>query len=255
MIVVLIPKGNSGDYRSIGLLEVVWKLIERVLDERMSGIEVHGALHGLRAKRGCNTGIMEAKLVQQLASVEQCPLYGIFIDLRKAYDAMDQERVVSILRDDGVGPKAMRLIIKFWEGADLYCTAGEFYGRLFKAKRGVTQVGPLSPTIFNLMVDAVVRAWLLEVTGSMDILDVRLLLACSYADDGLIVVRDPSLLQRAFDSLYSLFNRVGLKTSTKKTKAMVFLPGRIRTCLSADAHEARMSDLYQDERCGRKVTC
>ena len=40
---------------------------------------------------------MEAKLAQQLAYVEQCPLYGIFLDLRKAYDAMDRERVVSIL--------------------------------------------------------------------------------------------------------------------------------------------------------------
>ena len=49
--VVLIPKGSSGDYRGIGLLEVVWKLIERVVDERLSKIELHDALHGFRAKR------------------------------------------------------------------------------------------------------------------------------------------------------------------------------------------------------------
>ena len=41
IIVVLIPKGNSGDYRGIELLEVIWKLVERILDERMSAIEVH----------------------------------------------------------------------------------------------------------------------------------------------------------------------------------------------------------------------
>ena len=51
-IVVLIPKGNSGDYRGIGLLEVIWKVIERVMDKRMSGIELHDTLHGFRAKRG-----------------------------------------------------------------------------------------------------------------------------------------------------------------------------------------------------------
>ena len=28
MIIVLIPKGASGDFRDIGLLEVIWKLIE-----------------------------------------------------------------------------------------------------------------------------------------------------------------------------------------------------------------------------------
>ena len=51
-IVVLIPKGNSGDYRGIGLLKVIWKVIERVMDKRMSGIESHDTLHGFRAKRG-----------------------------------------------------------------------------------------------------------------------------------------------------------------------------------------------------------
>ena len=42
---------------------------------------------------------MEAKLVQQLAFVKKCALYGIFIDLRKAYDAMDRGRCLEILRD------------------------------------------------------------------------------------------------------------------------------------------------------------
>ena len=42
---------------------------------------------------------MEAKLVQQLAFAEQCPLFGIFIDFRKAYDTMDRGRYLEILRD------------------------------------------------------------------------------------------------------------------------------------------------------------
>ena len=61
-IVVLLPKGG-GDYRGIGLLEVAWKVIEKILDERLKSIPLHDALHGFRQKRGCGTGIMEAKLV------------------------------------------------------------------------------------------------------------------------------------------------------------------------------------------------
>ena len=56
---------------------------------------------------------MEAKLVQQLAFVEQCPLYGLFLGLRKAYDAMDRGRCLQILEDCGVGPKARRLTKTF----------------------------------------------------------------------------------------------------------------------------------------------
>jgi hypothetical protein len=95
----------------------------------------------------------------------------------------------------------------------------------------------------------------MEIYGVMEMLDVRRLLACFHADDGLIVARDPALLQRAFDSLYALFDRVGLKTNTKKIESMVFLPGHIRTCLSSDAYKARMSNLYREERRGRKVSC
>ena len=89
----------------------------------------------------------------------------------------------------------------------------------------------------------------------MDFQDVRRLLAVFYADDGLIAARDPAVLQRAFDSLCSHFDRVGLKTNTTKTEAMVFLPGRIRTCLTAESYEVRMGDLYREERRGRKVSC
>ena len=123
VVVVLIPKGSSGDYHGIGLLEVVWKLIERVVDARPSKIELHDALHGFRATRGCGTGIMEAKQVQQLAYREQCPLFGIFLDLRKTYDAMDRGRCLDILRDSRVGPKTIRILKAFWDKAELACRA------------------------------------------------------------------------------------------------------------------------------------
>ena len=42
-------------------------MLERVLDARLSEVELHDYLHGFRAKRGCGTGIMDAKLLQQLA--------------------------------------------------------------------------------------------------------------------------------------------------------------------------------------------
>ena len=62
---------------------------------------------------------MEAKLVQQLAYIEQSPLYGRFLDLRKAYDAMDRGRCLQILQDCGVGPNARRLVKAFWDNGVL----------------------------------------------------------------------------------------------------------------------------------------
>ena len=44
---------------------------------------------------------------------------------------------------------------------------------------------------------------------------------------------DPEHLQLAFDLLTALIDRVGLKTNTLKTKAMIFLP---RTSLSGEPY-------------------
>ena len=38
--------------------------------------------------------------------------------------------------------------------------AGGYYGEAFKGARGFTQGDPLSPTIFNVVMDAVVRHWI-----------------------------------------------------------------------------------------------
>jgi hypothetical protein len=115
---------------------------------------------------------------------------------------------------------------------------GSYSVHIFKAKRGVTQGGPLLSTIFNLMVDAVGRARLITVTGLMNITNMRLLLLYFYTDNRLIMACNLSLLQQAFNSICGFFGRVGLKTKTKKIEAMVFLLGRISTCLSANAYKA-----------------
>jgi hypothetical protein len=49
-----------------------------------------------------------------------------------------------------------------------------------------------------------------------------------YIAEGLIASRDPVWLQKSFDVLIGLFERIGLFTNAAKTKAMVCIPGRIR---------------------------
>jgi hypothetical protein len=108
MIVVLLPKGG-GNFRGIGLLDPFWKVVEKVMVCRLGSIEFHPCLHGGLPKRGAGMATIEAKLAQQLAWIEQEPLYQVFIDLRKAYDHLDWERCLAIMTRYGVGPKLLHL--------------------------------------------------------------------------------------------------------------------------------------------------
>ena len=52
-----------------------------------------------------------------------------------------------------------RLLREYWNKLTMVARAGGYYGKGFNGERGVTQGDPLSPTIFNVVVDAVVRHW------------------------------------------------------------------------------------------------
>jgi hypothetical protein len=186
------------------------------MDEHMLAIEVHACLHRFRATRGSKTGITEAKLVQQCSFIKQVPLHGIFVDLHKNYNAIGLKRVIDILHNTGVGPKALCFIVKFWERAHFMCQADSCYGLAFMAKRNTTQEAPLPPIIFNLVVDITVCTQLIDTTGTIDITDIRHLLVCFYENDCLSVACNPTLFQQTCNTLADLFNRVGLETKTRR---------------------------------------
>ena len=72
---------------------------------------------------------------------------------------MDRSRSLEILKGYGAGKCVRRLLREYWDKSTMVARAGGYYGTGFKGERGVTQGDPLSPTIFNVVVDAVVRHW------------------------------------------------------------------------------------------------
>jgi len=108
----------------------------------LENISLHYSLHACLAEQGTGTRIIEATLAQQLAHLEQEPIFGVFINLQKAFDAMDRGRYLTILALHGVGPQMLWLIHNFWEMATNICRAKGNYSRPYKAGHGVTKGGP-----------------------------------------------------------------------------------------------------------------
>ena len=109
--------------------------------------------------------------------------------------------------------------------------AGGYYGTSFKGERDVTQGNLLSPTIFSVVVDAVVRHW---VNGLVDEAEAkgetgregRHQLAVFYSNGSMVILSEPAWLQGAFNALVDIFDRVGLLTNVGKTVSMVCYPCR-----------------------------
>ena len=107
---VLIPKdGEPGKHRGIGLLEVVWKVIAKIINKRLlAKIQFHPSVHGFRPKRSTGTAILECKLLMDMAQRSGKPLSQIFLDFAKAYPSLDRSRTLPILEGYGVGPRTVR---------------------------------------------------------------------------------------------------------------------------------------------------
>ena len=93
----------------------------------------------------------------------------------------------------------------------------------------MTQGNPLSPTLFNMVVYAVIHHWVGVVAPTEDDMEVlgltiRDLAEYFYSDNGLVTSTQLERLHRAFDILSGLFGRVGLRMNKRKTVSMACQP-------------------------------
>ena len=164
----MLPKGE-GEFKGIRLVEIIWKVFSLIMNNRLHyDITLHDAPDGCRKSQGIGTDTLEEKLVQQLAGICREPLFQVLLDVRKSYALLDRTRCMKALKGYGLGTKLRRLLQPFWSDKAVVSKAGRFYGRPFKTGRLLKQGYPVSPAVFNIVVEAVVRELLLEVCGPQE---------------------------------------------------------------------------------------
>ena len=140
------------------------------------------------------------------------------------------------------------------------------------------------PTIFNVVVDAVVQHWesLMsegsirdDIRGEKEAQPQRRTLrardegrrlteeglkvqeAILYAEDGMVAYTNPGWLQTAFDTLIGIFDRAGMNMNVRKTVGMVCHPCREAGVRSDEAYTQRMMGAGRryTERHWERVSC
>ena len=77
-------------------------------------MQFHDVLHGFQSVRGMGTASLKAKFLQQLMKMSDEVLYKVFLELRKAYDALVRERCMDILVGYGVIPQKEKISQQYW---------------------------------------------------------------------------------------------------------------------------------------------
>ena len=96
-------------------------------------------------------------------------LHATLFDLSKGYNALYRDRCIDILAGYGVGLRTLRILRTYWVWIQMPAKAGGHYSSAFQSHPGLTQGDPISPTTFNVVVDAFIRHWVTVVGGPQEI--------------------------------------------------------------------------------------
>ena len=164
-IVPVPKKGNlqsCDNWRGISLLDVVGKVMGRIIQERLQVIAeqlLPDSQCGFRRGRGCVDMIFVARQLMEKTREHEDSLFMMFVDLKKAYDSVPRNALWTVLAKCGVPPTMLSIIRSFHEGMQAGVRVGSAVTNCFEVRNGLNQGCTMAPTLFNIYFNAMVTRW------------------------------------------------------------------------------------------------
>ena len=239
-ILAFITKVNT-DTWEIGLMEKLWKVVESIINTRLQvRIQFHDILHGFRAGRGKETATIDIKLSHELARSGQYPIFLFFLNLRKANNRVYRSCPIRTMEGYGAVKHMYKLLVNFWDHQEVVTIQNKYHGPNFKSTRGTAQGELIYMTLFNVVVDNLVRMWLAMTVEDQVVaqeglgLDVRRSLGFFYTNDGRTGAEKSEWIQNVIKVLITLFRKYGIIVNVAKYQTMTCQPRALRLGMSEE---------------------
>ena len=148
------------NWRGIMLLSVPSKVLTRIILERLKDAideQLRPEQAGFRKDKSCTDQIATLRIIIEQSLEWQSPLYMNFIDFQKAFDSIDRETIWKLLQHYGIPPIYVNLIKQLYQEATCQIIHNGKLTEVFEMKTGVRQGCLLSPMIFLMVVDCVMK--------------------------------------------------------------------------------------------------
>ena len=148
-------------------------------------------------------------------------IYFCFIDYAKAFDCLDHKKLWKILKEMGIPDHLTCLLRNLYAGQEATLRTGHGTTDWFQIGKGVCQGYILSPCLFNLYAEYLMRnAGLEEAQAGIKIARRNI----SYADDTTLMAESEEELKSLLMKVKEESEKVGLKLNIQKTKIMASGP-------------------------------
>jgi hypothetical protein len=194
---------------------VISKGFTRVILDRISGILETGIR---KEQAGFRLNTLRTIIEQSLELLS--PLYLLLVDYQKAFDSVDRRWIWKALEERGVSNKFIKLIK---EGYNQLSCRMLLNGQLttpFETKSGVRQGCLLSPLLFLVVLDKVLRDSLDGKANGVRWKLTETLGDLVYADDICLISHSQAHTQSKLNNLCSELKKAGLEINFSKTEEL-----------------------------------
>ncbi|XP_059735387.1 uncharacterized protein [Bos taurus] len=201
---VFIPipkKGNAkewSNYRTIALISHTSKVMLKILQARLQqymNCELPDVQPCFRKGRGTRDQIANICWIIEKAKEFQKNIYFCFIDYAKAFDCVDHNKLLEILKEMGIPDHLTCLLRNLYAGQEATVRTGHGTTDWFQIGKGVHQVCILSPCLFNLYAEYIMKkAGLEEAQTGIKIVR-RNINNLRYADDTTLMAENEEELK------------------------------------------------------------
>ena len=151
-------------------------------------------------------------------------IYFCFIDYAKAFDCVDHNKLWKILKEMGIPDHLICLLRTLYAGQEATVRTGHGTTDWFQIGKGVCQGCILSPCLFNLYAEYIMRNAGLEETQAGIKIAGRNINNLRYADDTTLMAESEEELKSLLMKVKEESEKVGLKLNIQKMKIMASSP-------------------------------
>ncbi|XP_043476186.1 uncharacterized protein LOC122507501 [Leptopilina heterotoma] len=218
------------NYRGLSLLVTAYKIYTKVIKERLEK-EVEGknilpeGQAGFRKKRSTIDNIFVLNHVTQKARGKKDKVYGMFIDLKKAYDTVDREKLWNIMKKVGISEYLIEKVKEIYYETKVRIKKKDGLTDEFWTSKGVRQGCVLSPILFCIYLTELEEEFKVRNIGGVKIGSLRIW-TLAFADDIVLLAYGRDALLDMMDTLKRFLKERQLILSVEKTKILVFNKGK-----------------------------